>query len=111
MEKNLFKNKKRVMDCDDSIGRRAAGELKSNILFIWRRYRRQFAAAEHPSIGIYFCIFVKTCYNQLIDTKIYMIKDDEMPKTAATKPNFPSRNSCCYSSFYTQQTHGISFEN
>lgn len=31
MEKNLFKNKKRVMDCDDSIGWRAAGELKSNI--------------------------------------------------------------------------------
>lgn len=73
MEKNLFKNKnKRVMDCDDSSDGRAESEW--TLIIVKQTQPASTGSSERSTDEIYFCIFVITCYNQLIDKKIYIIK-------------------------------------
>lgn len=72
MEKNLFKNKKNVL-WTVMIRVRGGPEASGCWALFWAANIDSLHPERLPD-GIYFCIFVISCYSQLIDIKIYIIK-------------------------------------
>lgn len=84
--KIFLRIKKRVMDCDDCW--MDGLEASWSWLLCVNERPASTCLPERPPSKIYFCIFVITCYNQLIDIKIYMIKRRWNAKKAA-RNQFP----------------------
>lgn len=80
MEKNLFKNKNVLWTVMNRLANDP--EAKWSWLAFNSKAARVSSPLERSPSEIYFYIFVITCCNQLIDKKIYIIKN-EMPKNAA----------------------------